>query len=222
MVFVVIPAYNEEKQLGRVIRDLFEHGFKDIMVIDDGSTDQTVAVAHENNVMVISHLLNRGQGAALETGDSYARKIQPDFVVHFDADGQFNPADIAPAIKFIQEKKAEVVLGSRFLGKSSNIPWFKRAILLPIGRWVNFLFTGMVLTDVHNGFRILSPKALNTIILTQDRMAHNTEIIQQIKKHQLSFAEFPVEVHYHEYGQGISGGYKIIHDLVVGLFSKSS
>jgi glycosyltransferase involved in cell wall biosynthesis len=222
MVLVVIPAYNEEKELGRVIRGLFEHGFKDVVVVDDGSTDRTATVARESGGKVLSHLLNRGQGAAIETGDSCARALQPDFVVHFDADGQFNPVDIIPALRLMQEKNLDVVLGSRFLDNRSKLPWLKKYLVLPVARWINFVFTGVALTDVHNGFRILSKKALEKIVLSQDRMAHNTEIIQQIKKHQLAFAECPVEVSYHEYGQGISGGYKIVHDLFVGLFSKTS
>jgi glycosyltransferase involved in cell wall biosynthesis len=235
MVLVVVPAYNEETKIGRVIRGLFEHvhglkrfddtdcaDFGSVVVIDDGSSDKTAAVACASGAVVLSHLVNRGQGAALETGDTYARMQQADYVVHFDADEQFNPADIAPALQVMKEKGIDVVLGSRFMDNRSKLPWLKKHIILPIARWVNFVFTGVRLTDAHNGFRILSKNALNKIFITQDRMAHNTEIVQQIKKYKLSYIEFPVEVRYHEYGQGVSGGYKIIRDLLVGLFFKSS
>ena len=219
MVLVVIPAFNEEAKVGRVIRGLFENGYHGIVVVDDGSKDNTAAEAEKAGAKVLRHRLNRGQGAALETGDSYARQAGADVVVHFDADGQFNAADIAPALNMLQEKKVDVVFGSRFLDNRSKIPCFKKHILLPLARWVNFVFTGIMLTDAHNGFRVLSRNALSKIVFTQDRMAHNTEILKLIKKNKLTFAEIPVEVSYSRYGQGLSGGVKIIYELVVGFFT---
>lgn len=220
MILVVIPAYNEAKTIGRVIRGLFENGLKDIVVVDDGSVDGTVVEAEEMGVKVLRHEINRGQGAALETGDAYAREIGADIVVHFDADDQFNPSDINKAVNFLKEKNFDIVLGSRFLDNRSRLPFLKKVLLLPIARWINFLFTGFLLTDVHNGFRVLSKKALDKIHIKQDRMAHNTEILQQIKRNGLTYAEFPVEVCYHTYGQGAAGGFRIVGDLFLGLFTK--
>ena len=220
MTLVIIPVYNEEKNIGRVIRDLFEQGLKNIVVVDDGSTDGTVAEAKRYGVKILCHEINRGQGATLGTGDAYARKIGADLVVHFDGDGQFNAADIPMAIKFMREKNLEVVLGSRFLDGRSRIPWFKREVILPLSRWINFVFTGCLLTDAHNGFRIFSKNPLEMIRITHDRMAHNTEIVRQIKKFHFRYAEFPVEVRYHAYGQGAAGGFIILRDLILGLFTK--
>ncbi|MEK7625015.1 MAG: glycosyltransferase family 2 protein [Patescibacteria group bacterium] len=220
MAIVIIPAYNEEKIIGRVIRGLFEQGLKDIIVVDDGSADGTAAEAAATGVIVLRHEINRGQGAALETGDAKARLMQADMVVHFDGDDQFNPADIRRGIEVMNEKKVDVVLGSRFLDSRSHLPWPKRKIILPISRWVNFVFTGCLLTDAHNGFRILSKNALEKVRITHDRMAHNTEVIRQIRKLGLSYLEFPVEVRYHTYGQGVVGGVAIVRDLLVGLFTK--
>lgn len=220
MVLIIIPAYNEEKTIGRVIRGLFEQGLKDIIVVDDASTDETVSEAEKLGVKVLRHEINRGQGAALETGDAYARQIGAGPVVHFDGDDQFNPADISRGIRLMTENNLDVVLGSRFLDGRSRIPWFKRVIILPIARWTNFVFTGIVLSDAHNGFRILSKNALEKVRITHDRMAHNTEIIRQIKMFRLRYLEFPVEVRYHTYGQGLVGGVVIVRDLLLGLFSK--
>lgn len=218
MELVVIPAYNEEKRIGRVIRGLFEHGHTNILVVDDGSTDRTVQISKDFGIKVLVHPINRGQGAALETGNLYARMNGYQTVVHFDADGQFNPADILPAINFLKDKNLDVVLGSRFLDERSKIPFFKKTILLPVSRWINYVFTGVLLTDVHNGFRIFSEKALKNINITQDRMSHNTEILQKINKNKLKYAEFPVEVKYHEYGQGVGGGIKILRDIIISFF----
>ena len=213
-MFIIVPAYNEEKRIGRVVRGLFEQGLTSVVVVDDGSTDRTGDIARDGGAVVLRHAVNRGQGAALETGNEYARQQGADYVVHFDGDGQFNPADIMAAVKLLRERNLDLVIGSRFLDTRSRVPWFKRHVVLPISRWINFLFTGLALTDVHNGFRILSSRALQQIVITHDGMAHNSEIIAQIKKQHLAFAEHPVEVQYHEYGQGVRGGLKIVWDLI--------
>jgi glycosyltransferase involved in cell wall biosynthesis len=220
MIFIVVPAYNEAERIGRVISGLFEHGFAHVVVIDDGSTDNTAAAAIAAGAVVLRHEVNRGQGAALQTGNEYALSRGAETVVHFDADGQFNPADIQVALQALQSQKADVLLGSRFLDSRSTMPWTKRYLVLPISRFINKLLTGLSLTDAHNGFRILSKKALEKIIISQDRMAHNSEIAKQIKQHQLRFVEHPVEVIYFEYGQNIGGGLKILQDIFTAKFLK--
>lgn len=220
MVFVVVPSYNEEKKIGRVVRGLFEHGFNSVVVVDDGSTDNTFLEAQKNGAIVLKHSINRGQGAGLQTGNEFALSQGADYIVHFDGDGQFNPQDIITALKLLKEKQVEVVLGSRFLDNRSRLPWFKKYILLPIARLINFLLTGVRLSDAHNGFRIFTANSARKIIITQDKMAHNTEIIAQIKKQGLKFVECPVEVVYNEYGQRAGAGFKILWDLFTRKFYK--
>ena len=239
MIFVVVPAYNEEQSIGRVIRGLLcgtdypdfavaqnrgssiprERGIgTQIVIVDDGSTDKTGEVALREGAVVIVHEVNRGQGAALQTGNEYALSRGATAVVHFDADGQLNPEDVKKALVFMAENNLDVVLGSRVLDQRTKMPWLKRYLIMPVSRWINFVFTGVKLSDVHNGFRVLNKKALENIIITQDGMAHNSEIVAQMKKHNLKFAEFPVEVVYKEFGQGVGGGFKILADLLVNLF----
>ncbi|MFA7653552.1 MAG: glycosyltransferase family 2 protein [Candidatus Magasanikbacteria bacterium] len=220
MIFIVIPAYNEENKIGRVVRGLFEQGWRNVLVVDDGSTDNTADIARRAGAQVVCHSANCGQGSALQTGDDFACHHGAQAVVHFDADDQFNPADISGAIDIIKSNQADVVLGSRFLDNRSQVPWVKRYIILPVSRWINFMFTGVLLTDAHNGFRVLSRPALEKIRITQAGMAHNSEIVRQIKKYHLKFVEFPVEVRYHEFGQGIGEGVNIVKDLVVDWFIK--
>ncbi len=217
MFVVVVPAYNEGKTIGSVARGLFEHVDR-VIVVDDGSTDDTLREAQKAGAVVLHHEINCGQGAALETGHEYARKINADYVLHFDADGQFDSADIAPALKALQELGADILFGSRFLGKQANIPFLKRWLVLPISKFLNFLITGSRFSDVHNGFRILTRRALNSIYITQDRMAHATEIVALVKKNKLKYIEFPVAVRYSEYGQGVGGGVRVLRDLLVGWF----
>lgn len=220
MLFVIVPAYNEEKNIGRVIGGLFSQGLENVVVVDDGSADNTAEAAKSAGAIVLQHEVNRGQGAALQTGNDYAVDKGASFVVHFDADGQFNPADVSRALVVVKDKNVDVLLGSRFLDNRSQIPWTKKYIVLPIARLINRFLTGLKLTDVHNGFRILSRSALEKINITQDRMAHNSEIIKQIKQKNLSYLEYPVEVTYNEYGQGVGGGLKIIWEILQGRLIK--
>ncbi len=217
MFLAIVPAFNEEKTIGSVVRDLFSL-VDQVVVVDDRSSDRTAQVAKENGAIVLQHKINRGQGAALETGHEYARQSEADFVLHFDADGQFDPNDILPAWEKLKQEQADLLLGSRFLDGRSQLPWTKKFLFLPLGRLIQQLFFGIKNSDAHNGFRILNKKALQKIKITQDRMAHATEIIILAQKNNLKIIEFPVKVIYHRYGQGLGGGLKILQDLFTGKF----
>jgi len=220
MIFVILPAYNEEQKIGRVIRDLFQHGFKNIVVVDDGSSDETVFESKKAGAVVLSHDINRGQGAALQTGNEYALQNGAQWVVHFDADGQFNVLDINLGIQKMTDENLDIIFGSRFLDNRSKIPFFKKYFILPISRFINNRITKLKLSDVHNGFRIMHRRAAEKIIITQDRMAHNSEIPRQVYENNLKYKELPVEVFYFEKGQGVSGGFKILWDLFVAKINK--
>lgn len=220
MVFVVVPAYNEAKNIGRVIRDLFQHGYKNVVIVDDGSSDDTYIEAKKLGVHVLQHEVNRGQGAALQTGNEFVLANGAEIIVHFDADAQMNSADIADAVEKMQRENLDVVLGSRFLNKVSDMPWTKRFFILPMARLINNIIGGLKLTDVHNGFRVLSRAAAEKIQITQEGMAHNTEIVEQIRKYDLKYSEHPVSFVYNEYGQGVGGGVKILRDLIINKIVK--
>lgn len=220
MIFVVLPAYNEEQKIGRVIRDLFQHGFTNVVVIDDGSSDATASEATVAGAVVLNHVINRGQGAALQTGNEFALQNGAEIIVHFDADGQFNVSDINKGIKKLTEENLDIVFGSRFLDKRSKVPFFKKHFILPFSRIINNWITGLKLSDVHNGFRIMHRRAAEKINITQDQMAHNSEIPRLVKDYNLKYSELPVEVLYFENGQGVSGGFKILWDLLIAKVNK--
>ncbi len=223
-VFVVIPAYFEGTVVGEVVsslRDLYPHT---VVVVNDGSTDNTAEEARKAGAIVLHHVINRGQGAALQTGMEYALYQGADVIVHYDADGQFSPHDLPFMLEPILNNEADIVLGSRFLeGAKTNMPRSRRW-LLKGALFVDYFFSGLPLSDVHNGFRALSRHAAQTIKLTQDRMAHASEILQEVQRHQLRYMERPVQVQYTDYslqkGQGSLNSLRILRDLLWSGFER--
>jgi len=219
MFIAIVPAYNEEKSIGSVVQSLFSHVDK-VIVVDDCSTDNTSFGAEKAGAIVLRHKINRGQGSALQTGHNYALKLNADYVLHFDGDGQFDVTDIVLALGELKKSGVDILFGSRFLDNRTKIPWFKKYILFPPARLFNKIFGGVNLTDIHNGFRILNRKALEKIKIEQDRMAHATEIPAKAKKLGLKYIEFPVKVTYHRYGGGLGHGLGVVKDLLLGRFLK--
>lgn len=221
-IFVVIPAYNEVKTISQVVSEV-KPKVSEVVVVDDGSTDATVESAKQAGAEVLIHFLNRGQGAALQTGINFALKQGADIIITFDADNQFKPEEIDQVAKPLLLGKADVVLGSRFLNKKDTIPRGKE-IVLRLAVLITRLYTGLNITDTHNGFRAFSAKAAGLIQIKQDGMAHASEIIEQIKKHRLKFVEVPITVKYSEYsldkGQKLTNSFGIVWDLIIGRISK--
>lgn len=210
----VVPAYNEEKNIAKVIKGL-KPMVDEIIVVDDASTDNTTSVVKQTNALVLKHIINRGQGAALRTGTALALERGADIIIHFDADDQFQASDIPAMIKPILDGQADAVLGSRFLGIESNLPALKKNLIMPLARLINRLFFNIKLSDPQSGFRALSRKSALSLKIENDGMAHCTEIIYKLFKNKNRVIEVPIKVIYHEYGQKLSGGLKIIKDLII-------
>ncbi len=216
---VIVPAYRAAKTIVAVIGSLRGLVFvTEIVVVDDGSDDDTVLVAREAGATVLRHAINRGQGAALQTGQDYARYKGADAVIHFDADGQHRAEDVMRLMECLWNDHADVVFSSRFAGAVENLAWSKKWLILkPAIVFSNFL-SGVKLTDAHNGLRALNRRALGKINITQDRMAHGTEIVSLTRRHDLRWAEVPVTIIYNRYGQGLGGGLKIFKELFFDKF----
>ena len=217
--FIIIPAYNEKAAISKVLDDLSGLGCP-VVVVDDGSPeDIREEVRRNKNVFYLRHKVNLGQGAALQTGIDFAVKQGAAYLVSFDADGQHSAGDIPAILDPVFSGEADIVLASRFLVKGHHNASFLKKIVLRIGRWVNYFFTGLYLSDAHNGLRAMNRLAAITIRISENRMAHATEIIAQIKKHQLRYKEVPAKVIYTEYsrhkGQSSLNGLKIFFDLVL-------
>lgn len=213
-ITIVVPVYNENpEKLGNVLSNL-KNFVDEIVMVDDGSDyNYALPVTH---YILLKHKINRGQGAALQTGTDFAVQNGADIIVHFDADGQHNPADIPNLIKPLLENKADIVFGSRYLSKTNQIPWLKNFFIHPVAKIVNYLFTGLKLSDAHNGLRAFNFRVADQIRLSQDRMAHATEYLQLVKKNKIRYTEVAVLVNYSQYGQGLKAGIKIIKELLTG------
>jgi len=197
-VAVVIAAYNEEHKIGDVVRGVREAGYGNVIVVDDGSRDQTLERASDANATVLQHVINRGQGAALKTGIDYALKEGADIIVTFDADGQHDPKEIATVVTPVANGTVEIALGSRFLHAGSNVPLVRR-VALKGGALLMRIMYGLRLTDSHNGFRALSSKALHRMDLRADRMEHASEIVDEMAKKRVRYCEVPVTIRYTDY-----------------------
>jgi len=197
---ILIPAWNEAEVVADVVKDLIKAGYKDIVVVDDGSTDNTQELAKKAGATVLRHIINRGQGAALKTGLKYCLDHGADIIVTFDADGQHQTKDIKKLIDPIKKGKYKAVLGSRFKGGLTKVPWHRK-ILLKGSILVQWIFYGMWLTDAHSGLRALHRDAAKKIQIRSDGMAHSHEFAEQIHKHKIPYIEVPIEVKYTEYSQ---------------------
>lgn len=218
-IFVVIPSYNEEARIGRVLQDLQAFDYN-IIVVDDASFDKTSVVASRFPITLLRHKVNRGQGAALETGNDYAMSHGADIIVHFDSDGQFLVSEIAAMVQPIIDNQADIVFGSRFLEKKSDMPWVKEKIYFPLARMVNRVLFGITLSDPQSGFRVMSRLAAQQIKIQNDDMAHCSEIMAKAHEYKLRIKEIPITVIYHGFGQGFWGGVKIIKSLLVNKLNK--
>jgi len=215
----VIPAWNEEKNIAQVIKNVRPFVDK-IIVIDDASKDATSKLAEEAGAYVIRHLINRGQGAALQTGNDYALNLGIDIIVHFDGDNQFLAEEIKDMIAPIIKNEADIVFGSRFLEKKANLPLFKRLIIYPLAQAFTRLILGIKLSDPQNGFRAMTRQTAEKIRIMNREMAHNSEIQTKAFSYKLRVAEVPITVIYHHFGQKLSGGFKMIKDLFIYKLSK--
>ena len=216
-IFVVIAAFNEEKVIAKTIQDVLCF-VKNIVVVDDCSTDQTYCIAKDAGAHVIRHPINLGQGGALQTGIEYAKILGADFIVTFDADGQHAAHEILPMIEALKENDVEIVLGSRFLGGVENLPKSRRLILklaIKFTQWTG----GGQFTDVHNGFRAMSRRFVDKFTFQQNRMAHASEILKYITANHIPYIEYPNTVLYSEYsiakGQRNTNALRIIMELIL-------
>lgn len=223
-VWIVLPAFQESKILPSVVAEIKNAGYQNIIIVDDGSRDETYKVARSlPSVIVLRHKINRGKGAASKTGIEKAIQLGALCIVTMDSDGQHNPNDIERLLKPIQEKRADVVLGTR-LKSPKGMPWYK-IVANHIGNALTWYLYGLWVSDSQSGFRAYSRTAAEMIDTKTDRYEYDSEVIREIYLHKLRYAEVPIEVRYTEYSmgkvqkQGFVNGLKTLYKIILNVLS---
>lgn len=217
-ICLVIPVYNEEKVLAAVVEEIRRQGEYVLLVVDDGSADQSYATAKSCGIVALRHRINRGKGAAVKTGIEAAKRLDADVVVTIDGDGQHDPKDLSALIDPIIKDGYDVVLGSRLMDHE-GMPRIK-VLANKIGNFFTFLFYGIMVSDSQSGFRAFSKYAISVIDTKADKYEYDSKVIREIKNNRLKFIEVPVQVRYTEYSmgkkhkQGLVNGVKTLFRMI--------
>jgi glycosyltransferase involved in cell wall biosynthesis len=219
-ICILIRAYNEAPRIEATLREVCAK-YSNVTVVDDGSSDGTAEIALRFPVWVIRHAVNCGAGAALQTGLRFAGRNGADVVICFDADGQHDVHDIPSLLGVMNETKADVVCGSRFLGATEGMPWL-RHIVLKLGILFTRLHSGLRVTDVHNGLRALSRRSAEMIQIGHSDMTYASELYDQIQRLGLKYAEAPANIRYTDEslakGQSSWNSLRIAAKLLLGRY----
>jgi glycosyltransferase involved in cell wall biosynthesis len=214
----VVPCYNETLPLTKTLRSLLKYG--EVVFINDGSTEfLNIDSKTHKKIFYLHHVANRGQGAALETGFEFIRQFMPDvsYIVTFDADGQHSLRD---ALRMVSKARQgyDVVLGSRFLGKTNEVSILKKIILQSFAKSYSF-FSGHIITDRHFGLRVFSRLFIENNSLKTSNFEHADEILNLVTKNNWKYCEFSCTVSYTSYskkkGQPIINGINILFDRAI-------
>lgn len=217
-VYIVIPAYNEEQLIGKVVQQAAKEGYSSIIVVDDGSSDATGEVARAEGAIVIQHKLNRGKGAATRTGIDAAVRLGADIVVTIDGDGQHNPKEITQVLQPIFNGVCDVALGSREI--TTNTMPLHKVVHNKIANSITYLYSGIRVQDSQSGFRAYSRLACGLLDTISDSYEYESEIIQLVATHKLSYREVPISTVYTDYStnklhkQDITNGIRTVYKMV--------
>ena len=215
-VALIIPVYNEAQVIKSVVNNALKY-IPFVVCVDDGSRDKSSEKISQTNALLVKHPINLGQGAALQTGIEYSLQFPHiKYFVTFDADGQHDIHDVVTMLEVIEKERLDIVLGSRFLGMVKNISGGNRAMLKLAIRFTN-VFSGVKLTDTHNGLRVFNRDFANKINISMPDMAHASEIIDKMGKGTWKYKEVPITISYSDYsrakGQSMVNSVNILFDL---------
>ena len=216
-VLVIVPAYNEAKNLPRVLRSLKEHAPEaDVCVVDDGSTDDTADVARSHGVTVLRAPINLGIGGAMQTGYLWAARHGYDAAIQIDGDGQHDPAYIGAALEPLAEERADIVIGSRFIEKKEG--GFRSTAVRRLGIrylcWLLFLTNRVRVTDPTSGFRVAGRRAIELYAKSYPSDYPEPEAIAVAQRSGLRVAEVPVRMDAREHGKSSINSLRALYYFV--------
>lgn len=216
-IYIVIPAKNEGKRIGKVIQQTLDLGYPNIVVINDGSDDDTEEVALSYGVTVLNHSINLGPGAATQTGIEYATQMGANILVTMDADRQHIPGDINILCDEMRAANVDVVIGSRFLHTDNDIP-FIRVLYNKVGNMITYVLTGIAVSDSQSGMKAFKSDFARKSKLRFNGYEFCIEFIKNIRLNKASYSEVPIRVIYTkdtmEKGQSFISGVKMIGKLL--------
>ena len=216
-IVVIVPAYNESKYIGKFLDKLL-HVTKNVIVVDDGSSDKTCDIARGKGIECLLHMVNLGKGAALKTGCNYAfKKMGADAVIIMDGDDQHVVEDIKQFERELK-KGAQVVLGVRQM--DAKMPLMRILGNKSMSILINLLF-GHYIADIPSGFKAMTKSAYNTLEWYSSGYEVETEIAVRIAKSRLNYVEVPISTVYHDkdYGFNLLDAAKILVKLPYWLWS---
>jgi glycosyltransferase involved in cell wall biosynthesis len=194
-IVVTVPAFNEEATIGRVIRDIKDvmskqkHTYK-VLVVDDGSTDRTASVAKKAGATVFSHPYNSGLSETFRTEMKKCLELGAEVIIHTDADGQYLASEIPKLLKPIENREADLVLGSRFMGKIEKMPAIKRLGNRAFSKVISGII-GRKVTDCQTGFRAFTSDVAKDLEIISDHTYTQEQIIKAVK-HKFRIREVPI------------------------------
>jgi glycosyltransferase involved in cell wall biosynthesis len=198
----IVPALNEAQAVGRVIDEIRAYdGDIETLVIDDGSTDRTSAVAKEHGARVVRLPFNLGIGGAMQTGFRYAHAERFDVAIQVDGDGQHDAAELGKLLAPLREGRADMVVGSRFLGQRSYRAPFLRRVGIAVFAWTISLIARQRMTDTTSGFRAVNKRGIALFAADYPHDYPEVEATVMVVRHRLRLAEVPVAMRGRESGQ---------------------
>lgn len=213
-VCAILPAFNESENVGKVVEEA-KRCVDDVIVVDDGSSDETSKIAREAGAEVLRHVVNIGVGLATTTGNDYAISKGYDIIVNLDSDGQHSASSIPEGIRLLEEEDLDIVLGSRFLRGTERMPWiirFGNSFLT----YITQLLFKVRITDTQTGFRIMKKETWEALKIKSSGYSICSEICADIGKKRLKYGEVPIDTVYLDKFKGttIFDGIRIFLNMI--------
>ncbi|MCR4436501.1 MAG: glycosyltransferase family 2 protein [Clostridiales bacterium] len=213
-VLVIIPAFNEEKSIAGVIREVKGNCKADILVVDDGSTDSTAQVALKEGVKVVSLPFNLGIGGAVQTGYIYANENNYDIAVQVDGDGQHDPSYLDELVAPILNEKYDMVIGSRYVQETSYKSTLSRRVGMVFFSWLLYFLTGKRIKDTTSGFRAVNRKIIRYFSSSYPTDYPEVDVIVRLFRKNCTILEVPVEMKERQGGKSSITPLKSIYYLI--------